>query len=123
MTSEMSLQVKRLEQRAWPLGFSIGPGWYTLVENLDTELTKILGPDYEIHQIKEKFGGLRYYIGGVPPEVTEEVYKLIDKAETESGKICEECGSPGRFRDDLGNWYVTLCDTCAGEVRNRRYAQ
>ena len=35
-------------------------GWYPLLAELDAELAVLL-PRYRIHQVKEKFGGLRFY--------------------------------------------------------------
>jgi hypothetical protein len=35
-------------------------GWYSLLVELDEQLRALL-PNYVIHQVKEKFGGLRYY--------------------------------------------------------------
>lgn len=37
-------------------------GWYPLLVELDTEIAALL-PEYEIHQMKEKFGTLRFYWG------------------------------------------------------------
>lgn len=37
-------------------------GWYPLLVALDKELAAI-DPDYQVLQVKEKFGGLRYYYG------------------------------------------------------------
>ena len=37
-----------------------GPGWKNLIKELDSKMSAI-DPDYTIEQIKEKFGGLRYY--------------------------------------------------------------
>jgi hypothetical protein len=35
-------------------------GWYDLIIGLDQRLAAV-NPDYEVHQVKEKFGTLRYY--------------------------------------------------------------
>lgn len=45
------------ESQAW---FECDDGWGTLIAELETRL-KALSPDYAISQVKEKFGGLRYY--------------------------------------------------------------
>lgn len=88
---------------------SVGAGWRPLITKLDEDLAGI-APDYEIFQVKEKFGGLRYYIGGVSPDVYDEVHHLIGLAEEQSFRICERCGQPGRERS--GGWILTLCDAC-----------
>lgn len=46
----------------WGRWISCGPGWYARLVELDKEIATIL-PEYEVHQVKEKFGTLRYYIG------------------------------------------------------------
>lgn len=84
--------------------FCVGPGWYPLIKELIEDLIA-LGWDKETCQVKEKFGGLRFYINGA----TDEVHARINKAENDSYNICEETGRPGKLRRDLG-WWVTLCD-------------
>lgn len=83
--------------------FSIGPGWYSLVKDLIVSLFK-LDWDGELYQVKEKFGGLRFYIG----EQNTEISRLIREAENASYKICEVCGEPGITRP--GTWIRTRCD-------------
>ena len=46
----------------WGRWIRCGRGWYPLLVELDEQLRQLL-PDYEIHQVKEKFGGLRFYWG------------------------------------------------------------
>ena len=91
--------------------FCIGPGWYGLVKEL-IEGAIAAGWDRQICQVKEKFGGLRFYINGAP----EEVWDLIRDAEEKSYEICEECGEPGELRP-IG-WYSTLCDKHNAERNN-----
>lgn len=57
-------------------------------------------------QVKEKLGGLRFYM----MSSTEEMEKLIDEAEALCYQTCETCGKPGVCREDLG-WIQTLCDS------------
>jgi len=80
---------------------SIGKGWATLIDNIYDNLRE----ETYVMQVKEKFGGLRFYVGGATPEE----FDVIDKAEEDSYTICEECGKPGILREDLG-WILTLCD-------------
>ncbi len=86
--------------------FPVGEGWRPLVEKLVNNICAI-DKKVEILQIKEKFGTLRFYINGG----NDKIYKLIEEAEAESGKICEHCGS----REDVtteGDWILTLCNKC-----------
>jgi hypothetical protein len=58
-------------------------------------------------QVKEKYGGLRFYMTCG----NDEVYNLIKRAEELSYETCEQCGDPGRERE--GNYWInTLCDNC-----------
>ena len=67
---------------------------------------------FEIVQVKEKFGGLRFYCHGG----TEEVHGAIHFAEQLSYRICEECGCPGELRTANRSWIRTLCDKHAKEA-------
>ncbi len=58
-------------------------------------------------QVKEKFGGLRFYVDGG----SNELQAQIELAEAMSYRTCETCGAPGRPRS--GGWVRTLCDTHA----------
>jgi len=69
-------------------------------------------------QVKEKFGGLRFYMTCG----TDEIYDLISEAETLSCKTCEECGKPGEER--ATGWIHTLCNDCHEnweEIRSKRW--
>jgi hypothetical protein len=65
----------------------------------------------EIHQVrvaqvKEKWGGLRFYVDGAD----DYVRGAIDLAESMSFRTCEVCGNKGQRRS--GGWIRTLCDGC-----------
>jgi hypothetical protein len=83
--------------------FECGDGWYPLIKDLITDLI-VLGWDKQTCQVKEKFGGLRFYINGA----SEEIYKRIQTAEDLSYETCETCGEKGELRS-VG-WYKTLCN-------------
>ena len=55
-------------------------------------------------QIKEKFGGLRFYVQAA----TDKHYNYISFAESMSYRTCEECGASGKTYTD--GWHRTLCD-------------
>lgn len=100
------------ESHAW---FECDDGWGPLIAELETQL-KALSPDYTISQVKEKFGGLRYYAtpGDVDEETSKQFRALINQAEAKSYEICECCGQPGQLsRRGKHGWYKTLCSTCA----------
>lgn len=86
----------------------VGEGWYGLLKNLIDELLQ-LGWDKRIISIKEKFGGLRFYVENVPVNG----HDVIDKYEKLSYHVCEKCGNTGVLR--TGKWLKTLCDEhCEG---------
>ena len=55
-------------------------------------------------QVKEKFGGLRFYVQAA----TDKHYSYITFAESMSYRTCEECGAPGKTYTD--GWHRTMCD-------------
>lgn len=55
-------KVMRRIPPGWGRWISTDKGWYALIVRLDEQLAA-LAPDYEVHQVKEKFGSLRYYFG------------------------------------------------------------
>jgi hypothetical protein len=120
-------------------GFECSEGWFELLYNLSAKLEPLIEQyikeaedpeDYpRAAQVKEKFGGLRFYMS----HATEEMYKIIAEAERICWKICEDCGKPGEISID-GYWYRTLCSDCIdkynkgfideyGQVRIRNYIQ
>jgi hypothetical protein len=90
-------------------GIETGSGWFQLIYDLSKAIVK-LDDTVEAVQVKEKFGGLRFYVSGGKEETWRKAEELIDEAEDKSLHVCEECGEPGRLRG-VG-WVVTLCDKC-----------
>ena len=62
--------------------------------------------DFYFVQIKEKFGSLRLYPNACP----EGVYKILNKYEKMSKRICIQCGKPAT-RITTG-WICPYCDDC-----------
>lgn len=85
--------------------FNIKNGWLSLTKEIIDELIN-QGWNKEIFQVKQKFGGLRFYIGKASPEI----YNLIHKYEYKSYNICEVCGKNGSQHKSLSGWIDTLCD-------------
>jgi hypothetical protein len=98
--------------------FDCSSGWYPLIQELIQDLI-VLGWNKQICQVKEKFGGLRFYIN----EGSDEIYDRITKAERDSYDTCEKCGTVGELRKDIG-WMLTLCDhhhtERKEEIKNRK---
>lgn len=105
----------------WPyemFGIECGKGWEKLYRPI-IEYIERYNKDHddkiEIHQIKEKFGGLRFYTS----RYTDELRKMIADAESESYGVCEECGKPcGTIRNNF--WIYTLCQDCFNSFEKRR---
>jgi len=87
----------------------VGKGWHDILLRLYDDLVD-LGWDYSLLQVKEKFGGLRFYIG----LGSNEIHERISQAERESLETCEECGQPGTL-EARSFWVRTLCPTHAEE--------
>lgn len=93
-------------------GFCCGDGWEPLIRKLSEKLTKLCAdfpPENrpKAMQVKEKFGGLRFYIS----HGNDAIFDAIAEAEAESRKTCENCGAPGKMRRNK-YWVYTNCDEC-----------
>jgi hypothetical protein len=89
-------------------GFAPPNGWLSLVEEIDATLQ--VNPNYRIAQVKEKFGGLRFYVEGI---TTKNEAQYIADMEYKSFSICQQCGC----EDDTvarvnSGWIRTLCEKC-----------
>jgi hypothetical protein len=100
---------------AMPRGFEHDDGWFDIVwrlckdlEPLVAQLEQEIGCQFEVMQVKEKFGGLRFYVN----HKSDAIRQRIEAAIQESLHCCEVCGQPGRLRED--DWIKTLCDEHAG---------
>jgi hypothetical protein len=94
-------------------GFAVGPGWWPILEALCSQIQhhidwknkkSMIVPQVNVAQIKEKFGGLRFYYDGGD----EYISGLVSMAESWAACSCETCGAPGERRS--GGWIRTLCD-------------
>jgi hypothetical protein len=92
-------------------GFVHGDGWFNIVwklcedlEPLAGEAEKATGRSFEVLQVKQKFGGLRFYVN----HGTDATRKRIEAAQLEALRSCEVCGQPGKARE--GDWIRAVCD-------------
>lgn len=95
-------------------GFAVSKGWWIILESLMDNIQHYLNwknresevvPQVVVAQIKEKFGGLRFYYDGGDDEVSG----MVRMAESWADHSCEECGGIGTRRS--GGWIRTLCDS------------
>ena len=105
-------------------GFNCGYGWWPILDKLCADITKELEKipeddrEFAVAQIKEKFGGLRFYIDWRVRGELDPIYTLVHEAESKCDKICEECGAPGKKQG--GGWVKTRCDKCQEEWEEER---
>ncbi|TSJ40939.1 hypothetical protein FO440_14480 [Mucilaginibacter corticis] len=93
-------------------------GWFGLIAELIQKLIDA-GWTREIRQIKEKFGGLRFYAEGLTGNCTD----IIMEYEALSFKVCEVCGSTEKVNLRGDRWVKTLCETCAIPFAERHSRQ
>jgi hypothetical protein len=103
----------------WGRWITCDRGWYKLIIDTHKKL-KYIDPNYEIHQIKEKFGGLRYYYQSSFPfsSMQDQIMEaIVNAAEEIASKTCETCGIydyKAKVETRVRNhWYKTLCMTCS----------
>lgn len=95
-----------------------GPGWKKLWEPL---AATIIIDGGEILQIKEKFGGLRFYYSSPTfwgPDQQVAFNKRVSDAEGASVVTCEACGEPGKVGGS--GWARTLCAKHTKEQEEER---
>lgn len=88
---------------------AVGLGWSALLrQGFDRALRN--GWDGRVVQIKEKFGGLRWYTEPAP----DAVLRIVEAVEFASTFLCEFCGAAGRLRgkESGRRWLKTVCDGC-----------
>ncbi len=113
---------KLFKKRIWP---EFDEGWHDLVDKLSAEIyekydqwNNVSDLPY-VAQMKEKFGGLRFYLESDTffmdePDKYEELDKIIRKYEGIAKKVCETCGKEGTLgkRKNSDYWLKTLCEDC-----------
>jgi len=102
----------RVSLMSW--GFTCGDGWYEIIYQLCERIEPLVaalddgGAAFEVVQVKEKFGGLRFYVDNA----NDEIYEAIEAASELSVQTCEVCGAPGNNEADATGWWKTLCASC-----------
>jgi hypothetical protein len=104
-------------------GFAVGKGWRPIIEKLSKHIQGHI--DFKekqglpidqviVQQVKEKFGGLRFYYDGGD----DYIRGLVSISESWAGASCEVCGNLGHRTQ--GGWIKTLCDAHEIEAEERR---
>ena len=98
-------------------------GWYKIMNRLCSELSVILEealevnpetpeePLFSVLQVKEKFGGLRFYymMNTKDDELYRRIQTAVDNAEDTSYSTCQITGNIGVLCKD-GSHFMTLCE-------------
>jgi ribosomal protein L37AE/L43A len=100
-------------------GMGVGLGWYGIIKDIveiikeeDDRLNLENNTNHvtKVSDIKEKWGGLRFYCAG---GASKKAWDAIEKGERDSYHTCEECGS----KEDVGEyddgWISVKCKPCA----------
>lgn len=105
-----------------PLWLECSEGWYDIIDRLSKEINtfadNLQSSDGELPirvvQIKEKFGGLRYYINyhNLSDDTIYKVEQMVREAEKESNRTCEDCGAPAEMCSPRKYWMKTICVPC-----------
>lgn len=91
-------------------GYEMDDGWKPFVKEAVEKIVKLgrkVDKDFQILQVKEKFGGLRIYTS---PDI-DEVETIIEEAEKKAKITCERCGKEGSLQAK-DRWLKTVCDKC-----------
>jgi len=106
-------------------GFCIGKGWYSILDELCSSnevIAKLTGIKVIFGQIKEKFGGARFYYSldakdsKLDKEETSIVCRtledLISTKEELADYTCAECGDRRDKMIVCGGWVYDVCPKC-----------
>lgn len=106
-----------LTQCLMAFGFECGDGWFKIIWDLSEKIEaiiKAMPPEQEewteypfAMQVKEKFGGLRFYMSCTTDDIENAIRDAANLAEV----TCEHCGTTGENKADRG-WWQVLCPTC-----------
>jgi len=84
---------------------SVSEGWHFLIHKIFDRLESETDKHIIVDQVKEKWGVLRVYTS----PMDEDVDNFIISVQSESYKICEECGKVGKLSVKNGR-YKVVCE-------------
>ena len=115
-----------MNETAMCWGFCCGDGWYDILDSLCNQIQHHIDWKQEqkekynrgegcAHvvavQVKEKFGGLRFYYDGGDDVIDG----MVRMAESWASHTCETCGDKGKHRVIGGSHYVACDKHARGE--------
>ena len=97
------------QETAMCWGIACGDGWFDLIDTLCKSIRHHIKYSkkeisFEATQVKEKWGGLRFYYDGGD----DYIEGMVDLAESLSYKICDVCGNPGKPSNK--GWIAVRCE-------------
>jgi len=99
---------KSMQETCMCWGFECGDGWYDLIDNLCSLIQNYIDwskcEQVVAEQVKEKFGGLRFYYRGGDDYIAG----AVAMADSLSFTICDVCGNEGTANED--GWIATRCE-------------
>lgn len=109
-------------------GIACEDGWHDIIDRLCARIVEMAEADrvgVKVHQIKEKFGHLCFYVGkdwrslGGPDHdgITEAIAAAVREADT----TCEFCGAGDAALTMKFRWIRTLCPPCTEEYPENHY--
>lgn len=106
-------------------GICVGDGWFDILDKLCHALQfhadKNSYPQVVANQVKEKFGGLRFYYHVEETEDSKNckwdrpasyLDGMIDFACAMAAMTCESCGAKAQIGRSGSGWVTCLCDDC-----------
>ena len=117
---------KSMQETCMCWGFCCGDGWYQILDSLCGQIQHHIDWKQEQKekygrgdgckqvvavQVKEKFGGLRFYYNGGDDVIDG----MVRMAESWAANTCETCGEKGEHRVDSG-WHYVACEKHARKV-------
>jgi len=114
-------------------GFSIGSGWFWILADLCEKLDFIsreTGINVVFGQIKEKFGGARFYYSTDYSKCSKNseafskfwqdmISTIINHYEEMCDYYCAECGENKHDMITIGGWVYDCCEKCLEKDKNR----
>lgn len=89
-----------------------GVGWLEILADLSKQISEKFPSVYAV-QVKEKFGGLRFYYQSDAEDFdAPQVDLLVKEAEARAWKTCERCGAESAETPVKNYWRKTLCPSC-----------
>jgi hypothetical protein len=93
-------------------GICCDVGWFNIINMLSRNIQHYLDwksdvTQVTVEQVKEKFGGLRFYYSGGD----DYIRGMVAMAEAMAEVTCEKCGNPGELRSKH-TWLSTMCNSC-----------